>query len=245
MNRAKFNAIAALCLVFLAGAAAGGLAMKLHEGRRIQALTASSEGPSARMAPYLVRRLTRDLDLTPDQRRRVDTIARDFAEDLAAFRQRYQPEFRQLMDGCVHDIKTVLTPDQARRMEDLHEDLRRRWAKGDPSGCGEHHGGFRRMMDSLGLTEEQATRLRPVLMNARRRMRLLLRRIDEAPPERRPGLEASLKKEVARISAETDAAAASILTPDQLIRFREAVGEFLSHRHDGSWSRAPGCEPGR
>ena len=64
-------------------------------------------------------RLARELDLTPDQQRRVDSIMAQQARDFRRLRAEMQPRFDSLLERAQRGLDSVLTPAQRERLEQL------------------------------------------------------------------------------------------------------------------------------
>jgi Spy/CpxP family protein refolding chaperone len=87
-------------------------------------------------------RLSRDLDLTPDQERRVDSIMSQQARDFRRLRAEMQPRFDSLLARAQRGLESVLTPTQRDRLEQLRArdafgvrdsfGARDRWPPGHP-----------------------------------------------------------------------------------------------------------------
>jgi Spy/CpxP family protein refolding chaperone len=64
-------------------------------------------------------RLARELDLTPDQQRRVDSIMGQQTRDFRRIREEMQPRFDSLLQHAQAGLDSVLTPDQRARLRSL------------------------------------------------------------------------------------------------------------------------------
>lgn len=65
--------------------------------------------------------LLRALDLTPEQAERAREIGRRYQPQLERIRQRIRPEIEALFRKMNGELKTFLTPDQIRRLEELEK----------------------------------------------------------------------------------------------------------------------------
>lgn len=119
-NPASRKAIALLALVFILGIAIGALGLTLMNGRvygaRPNRPTASRQGaPQSRV----VNRLTRDLDLTPDQQKRVSDILANTQERYNGIRQQMNPQFDQARAEGRAQIRQILTPEQQPKLDEF------------------------------------------------------------------------------------------------------------------------------
>jgi Spy/CpxP family protein refolding chaperone len=64
-------------------------------------------------------RFARELDLTPEQQRRVDSIMNQQARDFRRLRAEMQPRFDSLLSHAQHGLDSVLTPAQRERLDRL------------------------------------------------------------------------------------------------------------------------------
>jgi Spy/CpxP family protein refolding chaperone len=75
--------------------------------------------------------MARDLGLTPQQSRAIDSILAQQSRRLEVVRQESRPRMEAIVDSTRQRIDSLLTPDQRARMQELrsqHEDRRhRRW----------------------------------------------------------------------------------------------------------------------
>jgi len=88
--------------------------------------------PGSPARGLLLERLTRDLDLTADQRSQIDTVLSARRGRLEALRQdvnaRFEAEQRSLSD----EIRKVLTPEQREKFDQREKDLRGRFGRRGP-----------------------------------------------------------------------------------------------------------------
>jgi len=129
-------AIALLAVVGLAGIGLGFAADRLalhHEpggGRRFgergmrdagRGAWEAGRGPrdGRRGGEGMRERLARELDLTPDQQRRVDSIMTRQTRDFRRIREEMQPRFDSLLERAQAGLDSVLTPAQRTRLQSL------------------------------------------------------------------------------------------------------------------------------
>ena len=115
-NSTKTIVIAAVVLVitFISGAAAGMLLAHLGFMRR---------GPRMhppRMVPkMMVHRLSRSLDLTPEQRTKVEAIVKRHHERIYRMTQSVHPQVRAEIEAANREIEALLTPEQRKKFQKL------------------------------------------------------------------------------------------------------------------------------
>lgn len=85
-------------------------------------------------APQLMRRFAERLDLTPEQKERINPVIQRAAED---FRRQTQINFREhnvIMQRLQEDISKVLTPEQRVRLENMEQRQRELLGRGERAG---------------------------------------------------------------------------------------------------------------
>jgi hypothetical protein len=112
-----------LIVAFLLGVAVGGLGLGVyvaqaggrlpfHEPQRFQA--------------NVLRRLSRDLDLQPDQRERVQAILRDTGQEFAKLREEMRPRYQEIRTRSRDRIRGVLDQQQQVKFDQLAAEWQRR-----------------------------------------------------------------------------------------------------------------------
>lgn len=81
--------------------------------------------PGEFMSPWRMGRMLARLDLTPEQRARVDSILALRRQDLSRVREDVRPELERIRIATEADVRAVLTPEQARRFDRHLERIRR------------------------------------------------------------------------------------------------------------------------
>jgi hypothetical protein len=66
-----------------------------------------------------LRRIERDLNLSPDQKQKVDAILSDGQERTRQIMEPYTPQIRQELNRTLGEFKAVLTPAQESRFDEL------------------------------------------------------------------------------------------------------------------------------
>lgn len=121
MNRKKLGAVLALLAAFGLGAVAGGFGTKSYLLHRFAERFAGPPG-RARMG-FRVEAMTRALDLSQEQRDKVQQIFDKHEAERRRVFERCEPEHRALREKVDAEIREVLTAEQREK----HEKLRRRF----------------------------------------------------------------------------------------------------------------------
>ena len=117
-DRGKWQVRFLVLAIFVTGFAAGALSMHLYRGRP---LSFGTGGMRSRFEQTVDR-----LNLTPDQRSRVDAIFDDARAQLAEIRKESEPRFQELRQKTDERLQQVLTPDQWEQFKKLTNEWRRR-----------------------------------------------------------------------------------------------------------------------
>ncbi len=112
-----------IILVFIAGFGSGVVTTRAV-GRRFAYRLLND--PDA-VRKVVAARLARKLDLTRDQKSKVDEILLRTQDDLKDLRQEFGPRFQSIMISARNDISAVLTPEQEERFRKFREENRRLW----------------------------------------------------------------------------------------------------------------------
>lgn len=103
-----------LGLVFALGLATGALGLRLYE--RSYGATAERRWGHFDRERY-VSRLTTDLQLTADQREKLDRILDETRAEFVQFRETIRPQVQEIKTRARGRIREMLTPDQQQRFE--------------------------------------------------------------------------------------------------------------------------------
>jgi len=136
--RPRVKGALVLILAFLLGTITGGVALSLY-----QIQTGGwwhARGDAARFQQFLLRRLTRDLDLRSDQRDRVEAILRDSGAEFARLREDIRPRFREIRTHTRERILAVLDAEQQQKFDRLTAEGRRSMGWWGGQREGEHEG---------------------------------------------------------------------------------------------------------
>lgn len=113
----RWTAAALLAVAFLLGMAIGGLGMELLHLRRIAAWHHRGGEPPA--FGFLVQRLERRLELSPEQARQVEEILERARRDLGDMHREVRPRIHRRLAEARSEIEAVLTPEQREELRRL------------------------------------------------------------------------------------------------------------------------------
>ena len=112
-----------LLLTFLLGTAAGGLGVGLYQSRTGWW---HPRRDSARFQQFVLKRLTRELNLRPEQQQQMETILRETGQEFARFREEIRPRVREIRMRSREKIQAILSPEQQTKFAVLEKEWERR-----------------------------------------------------------------------------------------------------------------------
>lgn len=119
----KWQVRVAAAIIFVLGFTAGILALNVYRGLGF----AHRGGPGNRMDE-----LAQRLNLTPDQKVKVQEIFSDTREQLRAVRRESEPKVEEIRRQADGRLQTVLTPEQWQQFQKIKEERQRRGGRGGP-----------------------------------------------------------------------------------------------------------------
>ena len=114
LRKSRLVAGIVIVLVFLAGTAVGFWCHHALGPRGFPgfAIGGPPPGPPPEMKRWMLERLDRDLDLTPEQHARIDTVLTRRETDIRSLMTETRPRFEAIASRTRSEIQGVLTPAQ-------------------------------------------------------------------------------------------------------------------------------------
>ncbi len=145
----SWRVILATMVIFGAGVVTGGLLVRHSESGRSRQMESSSGVRSGAplTAPYItayssrldfLRRLQRDLDLTPDQGERIDRLLKQSQADIFDSWQWAEADMGDVLQWTKSEFRKVLTPAQQARFDELLKRPQRPRDMHRPPGASTH-----------------------------------------------------------------------------------------------------------
>ncbi|HEX7091588.1 MAG TPA: hypothetical protein VF192_15715 [Longimicrobiales bacterium] len=133
-RKARFLGFALLVATFAIGAFAGAATDRMLTARA-PAQAAREEGRGRSRDRDRISTLEQ-LDLTPEQRVRIDSVLERGRRKAQAFWDEHGPTLRAIVDSTRAEIRSLLTPEQRAEYDRLRAERRRRSHEQDHSGKG-------------------------------------------------------------------------------------------------------------
>ena len=126
VRRTRWLAAGLLALAFVAGALGGLAADRLLSAPAARDTAAAPADPprGAVFAPGFA--ISRELDLTPQQRRQIQQILREERTKADSLMRAVRPLLQARYDSSMQAVRAVLTPEQQDRFDRLREERRGR-----------------------------------------------------------------------------------------------------------------------
>jgi Spy/CpxP family protein refolding chaperone len=127
--RSRLLAGIVIVLVFVAGVALGFFLrheMSWHDGPHGLAIGGPPPRPSGSVKASMLERLDRELNLTPAQHARIDSVLTRREADLHALMTQTRPRFDSIARRTRAEIQAVLTPAQRDEFAKIVQDIDRR-----------------------------------------------------------------------------------------------------------------------
>jgi len=115
-----WKVILATMVIFAAGVLTGGvLAWRLEQANLLRRAHRTQPASPGGWRFEFLRRAQRELDLSPEQRERVDKILKESQERTRAIFEPISPQIRAEMLRTKDEFRKVLTPEQQKRFDEL------------------------------------------------------------------------------------------------------------------------------
>ena len=125
----RWKLVSGLLLVFVLGILAGSFGTRVYLKDRFAHLR---KDPKARQA-FIMRKLSKELELTQDQKITVEKIVAQVGEKRREFFLKNRPEIKRIMDEGFLQIKNELNNDQQKKLDELREEYEKRRKARDAS----------------------------------------------------------------------------------------------------------------
>jgi Spy/CpxP family protein refolding chaperone len=124
VNRRKVGAVLVLIAAFGLGTVAGGFGVR---GYMLRGFAQRLHGPPgrARMA-FRVEAMARRLDLSTEQRTKIEKILDAHEQERRALMERCAPDHRTLKDKVDGEIRAVLEPEQQKKFDEMQRTMEKR-----------------------------------------------------------------------------------------------------------------------
>ena len=113
-----------LIVLFLAGTLTGIVGTCLYH--RYEQQHRGEGGPAARQE-RIMKHLTQELSLTPEQQADIRPIVKRTHLDILQLRIQHQPEVERILDKGIADLKPKLSSEQQTKLDGMYARLRQRW----------------------------------------------------------------------------------------------------------------------
>ena len=126
-NKSKWQVRLAAIVIFVLGFTAGILALNVYRG-----WARGFGGPRDRFE-----QLSKRLNLTEDQKTKVQQVFNDTREQLSALRRESEPKVNEIRRQADERMQQILTPEQWQQFQRSKDEMRhRRGGRGGPRGEG-------------------------------------------------------------------------------------------------------------
>ena len=121
----KWKLIAGLLLVLFLGILAGAIGTGLYVKYRLAPFQKGSKAKES----FILERLSKELNLTPNQKTKIRPIVEQMIEKRREYYQEIRPEIKAIMDQGFAQIEEELNEDQKKKLEGLREKFEKRRAE--------------------------------------------------------------------------------------------------------------------
>jgi hypothetical protein len=125
----RWKLVSGLLLVFVLGILAGAFGTRIYLKDRFAHLR---KDPKARQA-FIMGKLSKELELTPDQKIKVEKIVEQVGAKRREFFLKNRPEIKKIMDEGFLQIKKELNNDQQKKLDVMREEFKKRRKARDAS----------------------------------------------------------------------------------------------------------------
>lgn len=217
MNKTKLSI--GVFLVFLVGVLAGSLGMGIYVKYQLERFGPGGPPPPPRHG-VIIKRLSRELDLTQTQRTELKKILQESEAKISAIRDQFMPKIEEIADQSFAAMREKLDADQQKKLERIKEKIDNRFAKAiihsfSEDDKPEHT--LSKLKKHLNLTKEQVTALQPII---EKEYEMLAKTVEEYREQHHPKTR-FLLREIRELRKSTDKQLENFLTETQMEKYRE------------------------
>jgi hypothetical protein len=206
-----------ILLIFILGILAGTLGTGFFIKHRVEKFI-RGDGPPPPIR--VLERLSAKLDLSKPQQIEIEKILKQTHDQWVKFRQEYRPEFEQIFNDTIEQMKEKLDSRQKQKLEKLNERFMRRFR----NHAGRHpfisektpEQVFSDMKIRLNLTREQKAEVRPIIESSIENQRKILKKYKDQQEQ----VFRSLRTEMRKLQKSVEKRLGNILTAEQMEDYR-------------------------
>jgi len=217
MNKTKLSI--GVFLVFLVGVLAGSLGMGMYLKHQMKRFEPGVPPPPVRHG-FIMKRLSRELDLTETQRVEIEKIVKDSEAKFSAVRNQFMPKIEEIADQSFAAIKEKLNADQQKKMERIKEKIDHRFAKAiinSITADNKPEQTLSKLKKHLNLTKEQIIAVQPII---EKEYEMLGKTVEKYRERHHPKIR-FLLREIGALRESTDKQLENFLTETQMEKYRK------------------------
>ena len=221
MNKMKL--FIGVVLVLLVGALLGSLGTGIYLKHRMSRFEPGRPPPHMRK-DFIVKRLSRELDLTEAQRIEIEKIVEQSEAKIFSVRRQYLPEIKKIVDQSFVLMKDKLNANQQEKLQEIHERLKNRHAIALIHSIPTEKTAeqiLHQMKERLNLTDQQEAKLYPIIETSVEERRNI---VGKYRGQNQPAI-LSLKREMYELQESLEKRLAEILTDKQMEKYRKLQAE--------------------
>ena len=214
MNRIKL--VIGIILLLLLGAVAGSVGTGIYIRHRIEHI-APGKPPKAH---FLLRKLSRELDLTEAQQVEIRKILEESHTEISDLRRKFLPEIKEITDQSFALIKEKLNEEQKQKLDKLHGKLKRWRKRGHfppPPIKKSPEQVFSDINKRLKLSEKQKVEVHPIIVKGIEEQRRIIEKHETQRRQEMDLLRDEMKKHQESMKTRLD----KILTKEQMRAYRK------------------------
>ena len=214
MNRIKL--VIGIILLLLLGAVAGSVGTGIYIRHRIEHI-APGKPPKAH---FLLRKLSRELDLTEAQQVEIRKILEESHTEISDLRRKFLPEIKEITDQSFALIKEKLNEEQKQKLDKLHGRLKRWRKRGHfpaPPIEKSPEQIFADINKRLKLSEKKEAEVRPIIVKGIEEQRRIIEKRETQRRQEMDLLRDEMKKHQESMKTRLD----KILTKEQMRAYRK------------------------
>ncbi len=234
----KFKLLIGILLVFVLGVLAGSFGMGMFIQHRFEKFVFDGPMPGPPHHPpmmhFIMRKLDRELELSNDQRHKIEEMMNQTFEKVHSIMSEQHPEMEELAQANLERIKEILNPEQKEKMESLKlfEKMKERFQRKRPFHRGSERGKsgkiFGDLKERLQLNASQEKEIQPIIDDSIEKRQEIIGSLRDRERSNRK----AMKNKMDRVLEDTEKQLEKILNKEQMALFLDMQQEQRMHMRD-------------